>query len=113
VAARSANLRPLAVALACGVCYGVVAFSVKLVTSEFSGGPARVFTDWPIYVFAVVGPAGFILNQDAFQQGRFLAPVQAVLSTTDPVISVGLGVLWPGVRLDSSPADIFGQVASL
>jgi hypothetical protein len=31
----------------------------------------------------------------------------------DPVISVGLGVLWLGVRLPSSPTDIFGQVASV
>jgi hypothetical protein len=60
-----------------------------------------------------VGPAGFILNQDAFQQGRFLAPVQAIITTADPVISIGLGLLWLGVRLRNSPADIFGQVASL
>jgi len=113
VAARIPKLRPLALALACGVCYGTAAFAVKLVTSEFGGGAARVFTDWPIYVFAVVGPAGFILNQDAFQQGRFLAPVQAIITTADPVISVGLGVLWLGMRLASSPADIIGQVAAL
>ena len=74
VAARNENLRPLALALGCGVCYGVAAFSVKLVTTEFGGGPARVFTNWPIYMLAVTGPVGFILNQDAFQQGRFLAP---------------------------------------
>jgi hypothetical protein len=113
LAARNQNLRPLALALACGLCYGTAAFAVKLVTSEFGGGAAQVFTNWPIYVFAVIGPAGFILNQDAFQQGRFLAPVQAIITTADPVISVGLGVLWLGVHLRNSPADIFGQVASL
>jgi hypothetical protein len=110
---RNEKLRPLALALACGVCYGVAAFSVKLVTSEFAVGPARVFTNWPIYVLAVVGPAGFILNQDAFQQGTFLAPVQAIITTADPVISVGLGVLWLGVLLRNNPAQIFGEVASL
>jgi hypothetical protein len=113
LAARNPKLRPLALALACGVCYGTAAFAVKLVTSEFSGGAGQVFSNWPIYVLAVIGPAGFILNQDAFQQGRFLAPVQAIITTADPVISVGLGVLWLGVHLHSSPADIFGQVASL
>jgi hypothetical protein len=113
VAARYQNLRPLALALACGVNYGVAAFAVKLVTTEFGGGPAKVFTNWPIYVLAVVGPVGFILNQDAFQQGTFLAPVQAIITTADPVISIGLGVLWLGVVLRSSPADIFGEVASL
>ena len=113
VAARNQNLRPLALALACGVNYGVAAFAVKLVTTEFGGGPAKVFTNWPIYVLAVVGPAGFILNQDAFQQGTFLAPVQAIITTADPVISIGLGVLWLGVVLRGGPADIFGEVASL
>jgi hypothetical protein len=48
VAARNPKLRPLALALACGVNYGVAAFAVKLVTTEFGGGPARVFTNWPI-----------------------------------------------------------------
>jgi drug/metabolite transporter (DMT)-like permease len=113
VAARKPNLRPLALALACGVNYGVAAFAVKLVTTEFSGGPARVFTHWPIYLFAVAGPVGFILNQDALQQGTFLAPVQAIITTADPVISIALGVLWLGVTLRSSPVDIFGQVAAL
>jgi hypothetical protein len=73
------------------------------VTTEFGGGPAKVFTNWPIYVLAVVGPVGFILNQDAFQQGTFLAPVQAIITTADPVISIGLGVLWLGVVLRGGP----------
>jgi hypothetical protein len=103
LAARNQNLRPLALALACGVNYGVAAFAVKLVTTEFGGGPAKVFTNWPIYVLAVVGPVGFILNQDAFQQGTFLAPVQAIITTADPVISIGLGVLWLGVVLRGGP----------
>lgn len=113
VAARNDRLRPLALALATGICYGVSAFAVKLVTSEFGAGPARVFTNWPIYVLAVLGPAGFILNEDAFQQGRFLAPVQAIITSADPVISIGLGVLWLGVGLRSSPAEIIGEAASL
>jgi hypothetical protein len=113
VAARNRNLRPLALALACGVNYGVAAFLVKLLTSEFGEGLARVFTNWPIYVLAVVGPAGFILNQDAFQQGRFLAPVQSIISAADPVISIALGVVWLDVHLRSSPAAIAAEVVFL
>ena len=113
VAARNQDLRPLGLALACGVCYGVAAFVIKLVTSEFGSGPSGLFTDWPIYVLAVVGPVGFLLNQDAFQQGTLLAPVQAIITTADPVISIALGVLWLHVRLRSSPAATFGEVASL
>ena len=113
VAARNRNLRPLALALACGVCYGVAAFLIKLVTSEFGGGLGQVFTNWPIYVFAVVGPAGYILNQNAYQQGTLLAPVQAIISAADPIISIALGIGWLAVRLRGGPADIAGEIVSL
>jgi hypothetical protein len=113
VAARNRNVRPLALALACGVSYGVAAFVVKLMTSEFSGGLADLFTHWPIYALAVVGPVGFVLNQNAFQQGTYLAPVQAILTAADPVVSIGLGIVWLNVRLNGGPAAIFGEVASL
>jgi hypothetical protein len=113
VAARSRTLQPLALALGCGVCYGVAAFLVKLLTSQFGGGLDQVFTSWPIYVFAVVGPAGYILNQDAFQQGTLLAPVQAIISAADPIISIGLGIVWLDVRLRGGPAAITGEVISL
>ncbi len=113
VAARNPALRPLALALACGICYGLAAFSVKLVTSESGRGLAHVFTNWPVYVLAVAGPAGFILNQDALQQGITLAPVQAIITTTDPVLSITLGVLLLGTRLHGSPAQILGEVASV
>jgi len=113
VAARNEGLRGLALALATGVNYGVAAFAVKLVTTEFGAGPEKVFTNWPIYVLAVTGPAGFILNQDAFQQGKFLAPVQAIITTADPIISIGLSILWLGARLQSGPAAVTGVVVSL
>ena len=113
VAARNRTLQPLALALACGVCYGVAAFLIKLVTFEFGGGPAQVFTNWPIYVFAVVGPAGYILNQNAYQQGTLLAPVQAIISAADPIISVALGIYWLDVRLRGGPLATAGEVVSL
>jgi hypothetical protein len=90
VAARNPNLRPMAMALACGVNYGVSAFAVKLVTSEFSGGAAKVFTNWPIYVLAVAGPLGYLFNQYALQQGKSLAPVQSIITSADPIISIAL-----------------------
>lgn len=113
VAARNRTLRPLALALACGVNYGVAAFLIKLVTSEFGGGPAQVFTNWPIYVLAVVGPAGYILNQNAYQQGTLLAPVQAIISAADPIISIALGIGWLEVRLRGGPLATAGEVISL
>lgn len=113
VTQRSRRLRPLALALACGVNYGVAAFVVKLVTSDFGGGAEKVFTSWPVYALAIVGPAGFLLNQDALQEGTFLAPVQAIITTADPLVSIALAILWLNVRVASSPAAVAGQVISL
>jgi hypothetical protein len=112
VANRNRGLQPLALATACGVSYGVAAFVIKLLTSEFGGGLGAVFTNWPIYVFIVVGPAGFVLNQNALQQGTLLAPVQAIISVADPIISIALGVAWLDVRLRSSPGAIVGEIIS-
>lgn len=113
VAQRNQNLRPLALALACGVNYGVAAFLVKLVTAEAGGGLVAVLTDWPIYVLAVAGPLGFLLNQNAFQQGTYLAPVQAIITAADPLISLALARLWLDVRFGSSPAELAGEAISL
>jgi hypothetical protein len=113
VVPRNQNLQPLALALACGVNYGIAAFLIKLVTEEFGGGPAQVFTNWPIYFFAVAGPAGFILNQNALQRGKFISPVQSIITAADPVVSIALGIGFLGVRLRGSPAAIAGEVVSL
>ena len=113
VSRRSDDIRPLALALACGICYGASAFLVKLVVSDVGGGLPHLLTDWPIYALAVVGPAGFVLNQDAFQSGTLLAPVLAIITACDPVISIALAYLWLNEKLSSSPAAITGEIISL
>jgi drug/metabolite transporter (DMT)-like permease len=113
VAARSETLRPLALALACGINYGVAAFLVKLVVSDVSGGLVGLLTDWPIYALAVVGPLGFLLNENAFQQGTLIAPVLSIITVCDPLISIALAALWLNERLNSTPAGIAGEVISL
>jgi drug/metabolite transporter (DMT)-like permease len=113
VARRNETLRPLALALACGVNYGVAAFLVKLVVSDVSGGLPALLTDWPIYALAVVGPLGFLLNENAFQQGTLIAPVLAIITVSDPLISIALAALWLDEKLNSSPAGIAGEVISL
>ena len=113
VAGRNATLRPLALALACGICYGVSAFLVKIVVTDVSGGLTGLLTDWPIYALAVAGPMGFLLNENAFQQGTLISPVLAIITVCDPIISIALAALWLNETLSSSPAGIAGEVISL
>jgi drug/metabolite transporter (DMT)-like permease len=113
LARRNRDVRPLALALACGICYGVSAFLVKLLTAEFGHGLVPVLTNWPIYALAVVAPSGFLLQQDAFQQGTLLAPVLSITTACDPIISIFLAFLWLDEKLRSSPPAIAGQILAL
>jgi hypothetical protein len=90
----------------------VAAFLVKLITSGF-GGLAQLLTHWPVYALAVIGPVGFLLNQNAFQQGTLIAPVLAVITASDPLVSILLGHFWLNEALTSSPAAISSAVAAL
>jgi drug/metabolite transporter (DMT)-like permease len=113
VAKRNDNARPLALALACGVTYGVAAFVVKLMTSDFSGGLAQVFSHWPVYALAIVGPLGFLLNQNAFQQGILLAPVLAIITVCDPLVSIALAYIWLDEKFTSTPRAVAGEIVAL
>jgi len=107
------TVRPLALALACGAAYAVTDFSIKLATAQLSGGLADLFTHWPIYAVAIIGPIGFVLNQNAFQAGTLLAPVLAIITITDTIGDVGLAWLFLNEKLASGPAQIAGQAGSL
>ncbi len=113
VARRSENLRPLALALACGINYGVAAFLVKIVVTDLNGGLPKVLTDWPIYALAIVGPLGFLLNENAFQQGTLIAPVLAIITSCDPIISIALAALFLNEKLSSTPAGLAGEIIAL
>lgn len=114
VGQSSETLRPLGMALATGVCYGLSAFLIKLVTDEAShGGFGHVLGNWPIYALAIAGPVGFVLNQDAFQSGTFIAPVMAIITAADPLISIALAYFLLNEKLSSSPAAIAGEIICL
>jgi hypothetical protein len=113
VARWNRTARPLALALACGAAFAVTDFSIKLATAELGGGLANLFTHWPIYAVAVIGPIGFVLNQNAFQAGTLLAPVLAIITVTDTIGDIGLAWLLLDEKLASGPAAIAGQAASL
>jgi hypothetical protein len=105
--------RPLALALACGAAYAVTDFSIKLATAQLSGGLASLFTHWPIYAVAIIGPIGFVLNQNAFQAGDVLAPVLAMITIADTIGAIGLGWLFLDEKLASGPLQIAGEAPSL
>ena len=112
VAARfSGAVHVAALAAATGVLYGLTAGLMKVVTSQFrSGGFVELFGHPVLYVVCAVGPMGFLLSQNTFQQGTLIAPALAIITIVDPLVGVAIGVSWLGEEINSSPAALTGQV---
>lgn len=112
VASRG-NRRALALALATGVLYGLTAGLVKLVTVQTRQGLTEPFVHWPLYLVLVVGPIAFLLNENAFQAGPLAAPPLAVITTTDPLTGIAIGLLWLGERIDTSAPALAAEAVGL
>ena len=105
--------RALALALACGVLYGVTAGLIKVVVEQFGAGLLAPFQHWTFYAVCIIGPIGFLLNQNAYQAEAVAAPALAVITTTDPLIGIGIGRLWLGENIRTGAAAVVGEVLAL
>ena len=113
IAARTSHwVRVLALALATGVIYGVTAGLMKVVSGQFRLGFGVPFTHWALYAVCAIGPIGFLLSQNTFQQGRLVSPAVAVITTVDPLVGVGIGVSWFGERVSAGPAELAGELVA-
>lgn len=115
VARRShGDARTFALAGGAGVLYGVTAGVAKLALGLVQNyGIVGLLTSWPLYAVLVIGPAGFILNQNAYQSNRAMAPALAVITVTDPLVGIGVGVLWLQEHLQPGVGPVIGQVLAL
>jgi hypothetical protein len=108
------TVRALTLAAGAGVLYGVTAGVAKLALGAFHlGGPHMLVTTWPLYALIVIGPAGFLLNQNAYQADKTMAPALAVIAVTDPLVGISVGVLWLDEQLQPGPGPVVGQVTAL
>jgi hypothetical protein len=104
---------PLATAFACGAIFGVTAFLLKEITQTIGLGFSPPSQQWPLYAFIVAEPLGFLLNQNAFQESSLIAPVLAIRTVTDPLVAIGIGLVWLNEQVASSPAAIAAEAAGL
>lgn len=104
---------PLATAFACGTIFGVTAFLLKEITQTIGLGFNPPGQQWPLYAFIVAEPVGFLLNQNAFQESSLIAPVLAIRTVTDPLVAIGIGLIWLNEQVANSPAAIAAEVAGL
>lgn len=105
---RSAALLGIAV----GAIYASTAALLKALTSIASDGPLAILTSWQLYTVLVVGAAGLVLNQLAFQAGPLAASLPAI-ATVDPLASIAIGVAVYGERIRHTLGAGFGLAALL
>ena len=107
------RFRSLWLATACGVDFGVTAFLLKIVPDTLTRGFGDPLSQWPLYLLVIVGPLGFLLNQSAFQAGLLIAPVLALITALDPLVSIGIARVWLDESFASSPGDLAAEALSL
>ena len=115
LASRTSGLsRSLALALAAGIVYGVTAAVAKVTIGAFqAGGFVAGLSDWSLWALVLLGPLGFLLNQNAFREGELVSPTLAVITVTDPLVGIGIGVLWLGESVGGYPGAVAGEVVGL
>jgi drug/metabolite transporter (DMT)-like permease len=102
-----------ALAVATGVFYGVTAGMVKVVTGLLRvGGLPEVLNHPPLYVACVLGPIGFLLSQNTFQQGVLIAPALSVIAIVDPLVGFAIGMFWLGERIETTAPVLGGASAA-
>jgi drug/metabolite transporter (DMT)-like permease len=102
--------RVLGLALATGVFYGVTAGLMKVVAGELRQGLLVPFTNWALYAVCVIGPIGFLLSQNTFQQGRLVSLSLAVITSVDPLVGVAIGVWWMGESAKTGASVLAGEL---
>jgi drug/metabolite transporter (DMT)-like permease len=108
-----AALRPLWLAAGCGADFGVNALLLKIVPATLPSGFADPLRQWPLYLMVIVTPVGFLLNQNAFQAGTLIAPALAVITTADPLVSMGAGAAFLHEQMAAAPADLAAEALAL
>ncbi|MGH8960879.1 MAG: DMT family transporter [Jatrophihabitantaceae bacterium] len=89
---RAAGQAAALLGIAVGVIYAGTAALLKSLTHIAARSLMDVVTSWQLYAVAVLGLAGLLLNQLAFQAGPITASLPAT-ATVDPLLSIVIGVL--------------------
>jgi drug/metabolite transporter (DMT)-like permease len=103
-------MRVLGLALTTGVFYGMSAGLMKVVAGELRVGVGVPLHHWSLYTLLIIGPVGFLLSQNTFQQGRMVAPALAVITTVDPLVGIAIGVWWLGEFAHTGTVAVTGEL---
>lgn len=84
-----------------------------MLTLASGGARTQIFQHWQPYAVILVGPAEFLLNQNAYQQGRLGSVSLAIITIGDPIVLIGIGVAWLGKGIGHQGWSIAVEVLAL
>jgi drug/metabolite transporter (DMT)-like permease len=104
-AIRLPTAKPVLLATAAGVLYGLTAALTKVTAHQLGISVGRVVTSWEVYLLVAVGVLGMVLTQSAFQAGPLKASLPA-LTVADPMVSALIGITIFHEHIDQDPFRI-------
>jgi len=109
--AGSDAVRAGALATAAGLTFGLTA-AVTLSATRLlrDAGPAAVLGHWQPWALIVLGLAGLLLSQSAYQAGQLTASLP-IIDTLEPISAVVLGAAIFHERLAASPSMLAVQLS--
>lgn len=90
---------------ATAITYAFTAALIKTMTTTFHMSWSHVFLHWPVYLTALVGATGFVMEQHAFQAGPLTASQPAMIIGT-PLVSIVIGIALFNERLSTNGLSI-------
>jgi drug/metabolite transporter (DMT)-like permease len=108
----AAGRHPSLLALAAGILYGTMAAFTKATAGLAHHGLLRALGHWPPYALAATGIAAVVVVQTAYQAGPLSASLP-VLTATEPIVGVLIGLAVLGERVAASGPARVGEAAGL
>ncbi len=103
--------RPVLLASAGGIGFGVASALIKECTTAAGHGAATVLASWALYGVLLVGAAAITLTQVAYRSGPLASSLPA-MTIGDPAAAVLIGVLAFHEQVNSAPVAVASQVVA-
>jgi len=103
--------RAMLFAAAAGTLFGLQSALLRTITVQLRRDVLQTLTSWHPYALAVVGTAGVLCAQSAFQAGQ-VALSLPIIDTLEPSVAILIGAVAFGERLTNTPTAIVVEIAS-
>jgi drug/metabolite transporter (DMT)-like permease len=103
--------RAMCFAAAAGILFGLQSALLRTITVRLGRDVLHTLTSWHPYALAMVGTAGVLCAQSAFQAGQ-VAFSLPIIDTLEPSVAILIGAVAFGERLTNTPAAIAVEMAS-